>query len=58
MNLNIPTHFHVHSKLFMEIYKIAHKEKDNTKLGEEVRRLINEYSEGKHNPPPTIELDE
>lgn len=58
MKINpIPTHFHVHSRLFMLISKMTYEIKNDDDLGKEVRRLIKEYSEGKYNTTSGVDLD-
>lgn len=53
-----PNFFLIRSRLFGEILNISESDSDNITLGENVRRLVEEYKEDKHNPPSTIEFDD
>lgn len=57
-NLNIPTHFLIQCRLFGEIIKEAEEKPNDMEFGNSVRKIINDYKEGKYNPPPDIEFDE
>jgi hypothetical protein len=56
--MKIPSFFIIPSSLFRLIRLLTENEDDNEKLGKAVRIIIEEYKEGKYNPPPSIDLDE
>lgn len=53
----IPEHFFTQSRVFGEIRKLTENLHNNMDLGEAVRKVINDYKEGKYNPPSVIQFD-
>ena len=53
----IPSHFHTHSALFTEIRKITETTANDMDLGKAIRKLIQEWRDGKWVRQSGVELD-
>ena len=54
---NIPSIFLKRSGLFGEIRDLSDKYPNDMELGKAVRNIMNDYRDGKYNPPSDIEFD-
>ena len=56
--MRIPEHFQTQSRVFVEIKKLTETMYNDMDLGKAVRTIMNDYKDGKYNPPSSVQLDE